>query len=87
MRTPQAFLSVMCSLIALAYYLNGRFTGLETNVDWLKETISELLINAENVRTKLFSLTGNGHHVLQRSGLRSYIEAKRPTLPIIIRAT
>ncbi len=35
------FLSVMCSLIALAYYLNGRFTGLETNVDWLKETISE----------------------------------------------
>ena len=80
------FLSVMGSLIALAYYANGRLTGLETNVDWLKETISELLINAENVRTKLFkngspvSLTATGYHVLQRSGLRSYIDAKRHAL-------
>jgi hypothetical protein len=80
------FLTVMGSLIALAYYANGRFTGLETNVDWLKTTISELLINAENVRTKLFkngspvSLTPNGYHVLARSGLRSYVDAKRNAL-------
>jgi hypothetical protein len=80
------FLTVMGSLIALAYYANGRFTGLETNVDWLKETISELLINAENVRTKLFkngspvSLTPTGYHVLARSGLRSYVDAKRQAL-------
>jgi hypothetical protein len=80
------FLGVMGSLIALAYYANGRFTGLETNVDWLKETISELLINAENVRTKLFkngspvSLTPTGYHVLARSGLRSYVDAKRQAL-------
>jgi len=80
------FLGVVGSLIAIAYYANGRFTGLETDVEWLKETISELLITAENVRTKLFkngspvSLTATGYHVLQRSGLRSYIDTKRQAL-------
>src|ERR1700733_2544970 len=80
------FLSAMSALIAIAYYANGRFTGLETDVDWLKETISELLINAENIRTKLFkndspvALTSAGYHVLQRSGLKSYVDTKRQTL-------
>jgi hypothetical protein len=80
------FLGIMGSLIALAYYANGRFTGLETDVGWLKETISELVINAENVRTKLFqngspvSLTAAGYHTLQRSGLKSYIDAKKQPL-------
>jgi hypothetical protein len=87
------FLSVMGSLIALAYYANGRFTGLETNVDWLKETISELLINAENIRTKLFkngspvTLTATGYHVLQRSGLRSYVDSKRHNLLSALRVS
>lgn len=80
------FLTAIGSLIALAYYANGRFTGLETNVEWLKDTVSELLINAENVRTKLFehgspvALTATGYQVLQRSGMRSYVDAKRPAL-------
>jgi hypothetical protein len=80
------FLGVMGCLIVIAYYANWRFTGLETDVDWLKETISELLINAENIRTKLFkngspvSLTATGYHVLQRSGLKSYIDTKRSRL-------
>jgi hypothetical protein len=80
------FLGAMGSLIVIAYYANGRFTGLETDVEWLKEIISELLISAENVRTKLFkngspvSLTATGYHVLQRSGLKSYVDAKRRAL-------
>jgi hypothetical protein len=80
------FLGIMGSLIALAYYANGRFTGIETDVGWLKETIAELVINAENVRTKLFqngspvSLTAAGYHTLQRSGLKSYIDAKKQPL-------
>lgn len=84
--TWEFFLGAMGSLIAIAYYANGRFTGLETNVDWLKEMISELLINAENIRTKLFkndspvSLTATGYHVLRRSGLKSYIDTKRRIL-------
>ena len=80
------FLSLMSSLIVIAYYANGRFTGLETDVQWLKETISELLISAENIRSKLFkngspvSLTAAGYHVLQRSGLKSYVDTKRHAL-------
>jgi hypothetical protein len=80
------FLGILGSLIAIAYYANGRFTGLETDVGWLKETISELVINAENARTKLFqngspvSLTAAGYHTLQRSGLKSYIDAKKQPL-------
>jgi hypothetical protein len=80
------FLGIVGSLIAIAYYANGRFTGLETDVGWLKEAISELVINAENVRAKLFqngspvSLTAAGYHTLQRSGLKSYIDAKKQPL-------
>jgi hypothetical protein len=80
------FLGILGSLIAIAYYTNGRFSVLETDVGWLKDTISQLLIDAENVRTKLFKngspveLTATGYHVLQRSGLKSYIDAKRQTL-------
>jgi hypothetical protein len=80
------FLGVTGSLIAIAYYTNGRFTGIETDIGWLKETMSELLIRAENVPTKLFkngspvSLTAAGYHVLQRSGLKSYIDTKKQTL-------
>lgn len=80
------FLGAMGALIGIAYYTNGRFTALETDVGWLKEMISELSINAENVRTRLFkngspvSLTPAGYLVLQRSGLKSYIDTKRRTL-------
>ena len=85
------FLGLLGSLIAIAYYSNGRFTAIETDVGWLKETISELLITAENVRTKLFkngspvSLTPTGYLVLQRSGLRSYIDTKKRMLLAALR--
>ena len=80
------FLGIVGSLIAIAYYTQGRFTALEIDVSWLKETISELTIRAENVRAKLFessspvSLTPAGYIALKRSGLRSYIDANRTAL-------
>jgi hypothetical protein len=80
------FLGLIGSLIAIGYSTNGRFTALETDVGWLKNALSELLINAENIRTKLFkngspvSLTAAGYHVLQRSGLKSYIDTKKEVL-------
>jgi hypothetical protein len=76
------FLGVMGSLIAIAYYTNGRFTALETTVEWLKETVNELSLDSENHRTKLFkngspvSLTPSGYNVLRNSGLKSYIDAR-----------
>lgn len=85
------FLSLFGSLIAIAYYTNGHFTVLETDVGWLKHALAELLITAENVSTKLFkngspvSLTATGYLVLQRSGLKSYIDAKRENLLLALR--
>jgi hypothetical protein len=40
------FLGILGTLIALAYYANGRFTKLETSVEWLKDAMRELKINA-----------------------------------------
>jgi hypothetical protein len=80
------FLGLIGSLIAIVYYAQGRFTTLETDVAWLKDTISELTIQAENIRAKLFkssspvSLTQSGYVALKRSGLRSYIDANRNVL-------
>lgn len=80
------FLGLTGSLIAIAYYAQGRFTVLETDVAWLKDAISELTIRAENVHAKLFrssspiSLTPAGYVALKSSGLRSYIDANRNML-------
>jgi hypothetical protein len=80
------FLGIMGGLIAIAYYTNGRFTALETTDAWLKELLTDLLLNAENQQAKLFkngspvSLTTKGYHALARSGLRSYIDANKKEL-------
>ena len=80
------FLGIVGSLLAIAYYAQGRFTSLETDVAWLKNTIGELAIRADNVRAKLFkssspiSLTPTGYIALKNSGLRSYIDANRNAL-------
>lgn len=80
------FLGIMGSLIAIAYHAQGRFTALETDVTWLKDTISELTIRAENVRAKLFRssspvfLTQAGHTALRGSGLKSFIDNNRNAL-------
>lgn len=82
----QYFLGIIGTLIALGYYAQGRLTALETDVTWLKETVGELTIRAENVRTKFFkssspiSLTPAGHAALKGSGLKSYIDANRSAL-------
>jgi hypothetical protein len=43
------FLGLMGALIAVAYYTNGRLTGLETSVQWLTEAVRELVLRAENI--------------------------------------
>jgi hypothetical protein len=74
------FLGVIGALIAVAYYTNGRFTGVETTVQWLTEAVRELLLRAENNTQRVFdntspiSLTRSGQQVLRSSGLKSYID-------------
>jgi hypothetical protein len=74
------FLGIIGALIAVAYYTNGRFTGLETSVQWLSETVRELLVRAENNTHRVFengspvSLTRAGQEILRNSGMKSYID-------------
>jgi hypothetical protein len=36
------FLGIVGTLIGIAYYANGRFTKIETTIEWLKETLLEI---------------------------------------------
>lgn len=80
------FLGMIGSLIAIAYYANGRFTRLETNYEWLADALRELTITAQNISARAFdagspiTLTPAGIRLLEQSGLKSYIEHQREDL-------
>jgi hypothetical protein len=38
----QYFLGILGALIGMAYYANGRFTKIETTVEWLREILLEI---------------------------------------------
>jgi hypothetical protein len=87
------FLGLIGALIGIAYYANGRFTTLETSVDWLTETLRGLTIASENELIKLFNarspvrLTRTGERLLSSSGLRSYIDAQKDRLDALSSGT
>lgn len=80
------FIGVLGTLIAIAYYGSGRFTRIETSIEWLMDAVRGLKINSENSATKLFdagspiSLTRSGLRMLRESGLQSYVEAHKDSL-------
>jgi len=86
------FLGIIGSIIALAYYANGRFTRIETNFEWLSDTVRDLTIKAENISIKAFetgspiSLSATGEQLLRDSGLKSYIDHRREELTARLRA-
>jgi hypothetical protein len=86
------FLGILGTLIALAYYANGRLTRLDTNFDWLADAVRDLTIKVENASAKAFeigspiSLTATGEQLLRDSGLKSYIDHRRDELTARLRA-
>jgi hypothetical protein len=42
------FLGIVGTLIGIAYYANGRFTKIETTVEWLKEILLEIKARLEH---------------------------------------
>jgi hypothetical protein len=42
------FLGIVGTLIGIAYYANGRFTKIETTIEWLKETLIEIKSRLED---------------------------------------
>ena len=85
------FLGLFGTILGIAYYANGRFTRLETSVEWLTETLRGLKLSSENGSAKLFgvgsalSLTHAGDRVLRLSGLKSYIDAHKDRLIALCR--
>jgi hypothetical protein len=90
--TWEYFLGLFGTLIALAYYANGRLTRIETNVEWLTDTVRDLTIRTENISERAFesgspvSLTATGEQLLHDSGLKSYIDHRRDELTAQIHA-
>ena len=90
--TWEYFLGIVGTLIAFAYYANGRLTRIETNFDWLADSIRDLTIKAENASARAFdigspiSLTATGEQLLRDSGLKSYIDHHRDELTASVRA-
>jgi hypothetical protein len=86
------FLGIIGTLIALAYYANGRLTRIETNFDWLADSLRDLTIKTENASARAFeigspiSLTATGEQLLRDSGLKSYIDHHRDELTASVRA-
>ena len=85
-------LGIFGTLIALAYYSNGRLTRMETNFDWLANAVRDLTIKTENLSARAFdvgspiSLTATGEQLLRDSGLKSYIDRHRDELTTQLRA-
>jgi hypothetical protein len=48
----QYFLGILGALIGMAYYGNGRFTKIETTVEWLKEILLEIKKQLDNDGTQ-----------------------------------
>jgi hypothetical protein len=48
----QYFLGILGALIGMAYYANGRFTKIETTVEWLKEILLEIKKQFDNDRAQ-----------------------------------
>ena len=46
------FLGIVGTLIGIAYYANGRFTKIETTVEWLKEILLEIKKQLDNDRVQ-----------------------------------
>jgi hypothetical protein len=42
------FLGIVGTLIGIAYYANGRFTKIETTIEWLKEILLEIKTQLEH---------------------------------------
>jgi hypothetical protein len=84
------FLGIIGTLIALAYYANGRLTRIEANFDWLSQAVRDITIKADNISARAFdasspiSLTATGEQLLRDSGLKSYVDRRRDELTTLL---
>jgi len=46
------FIGLLSALVAMAWYSNGRFTALETSMEWLKSMLLELKKSIDDANAK-----------------------------------
>lgn len=82
------FLGVMAGLIVIAWYSNGRFTALETSMQWVKDAVHDLQVSTDNASSAApafgagspVTLKPIGEQWLVESGWKEYIDAHKTEL-------
>jgi len=80
------FLGILGGLVLVAYYANGRFTKIETDMDWVKDTLKEIKNDSDGKRIQAFgtqspiTLLDKGKTILLDSGLKAYIDRNQDEL-------
>lgn len=80
------FLGIMGGLIGIAWYTNGRFTKIETSMEWMKTILRDLKTDVDNKNNPAFAtaspvnLNPTGEKWLQESGLKAYMDANKSQL-------
>lgn len=76
-------ITLVGSLITIAWITSSRFTKLETSMEWVRETLGDLKVNADNARNPVFAshspinLNALGDTWMAESGLKAYIDARK----------
>ncbi len=79
-------LGIVGTLLLIAWKGSGRFTAIETGLEWIVDRLKDLKIDIDNVRNQAFQnnsplvLTPKGKTWLNDSGLKEHIEANLPVL-------
>jgi hypothetical protein len=57
------FLGLTGTIVALAYYANGRLTRLETSMEWVKDTLKQVaaIIDSKTLRTSRSAQNQSAH--------------------------
>jgi hypothetical protein len=66
----QYFLGILGTLIGMAYYANGRFTKIETTVEWLKKILLEIKAGLDK-RDSWASISRSPRHSRSRRNSRA----------------
>ncbi|MEJ0053860.1 MAG: hypothetical protein WDN10_04025 [bacterium] len=82
------FLGLMAALLGIAWYSNGRFTALETSMQWVKDALHDLQVSTDNASAPApafgqgspVNLKPLGEEWLIESGWKEYIAAHKDEL-------
>ncbi len=73
-------LGIIGTLLLIAWKTSGRFSAIETGLQWIVDRLKDLKIDIDNVRNQAFqnnsalALTPKGKVWLNDSGLKNYID-------------